>query len=86
MITQMRQQGLAQNAWLHRKPKRETQKMPLAMRAGMKMLSADLVTNAICEIATVRDMLVFNKRLKNNSVEILFRLHSLLDKLEGKDK
>ena len=86
MITQMRQQGLAQNAGLNRKPKRETPKMPLARRAGLKMLSADLVKNAICEISTVRDMLVFNKRLKNNSVEILFRLHSLLDKLEGKDK
>ncbi len=86
MITQMRQTGLAQNAGLHRKPKRETPKMPLARRTGLKMLSADLVRNAICEIATVRDMLVFNKRLQQNALEISLRLHSLLGKLEGKDK
>lgn len=86
MITQMRQTGLAQNAGLHRKPKRETPKMPLARRAGLKMLSADLVKNAICEIATVRDMLVFNKRLQQNALEIGLRLHSLLGKLEGGSK
>ncbi len=86
MITQMRQTGLAQNAGLHRKPKRETPKMPLARRAGLKMLSADLVKNAICEIATVRDMLVFNKRLQQNALEISLRLHSLLGKLEGGSK
>lgn len=86
MITQMRQTGLAQNAGLHRKPKRETPKMPLARRAGLKMLSADLVKNAICEIATVRDMLAFNKRLQQNALEISLRLHSLLGKLEGGSK
>lgn len=86
MITQMRQTGLAQNAGLHRKPKRETPKIPLARRTGLKMLSADLVRNAICEIATVRDMLVFNKRLQQNALEISLRLHSLLGKLEGKGK
>lgn len=86
MITQMRQTGLAQNAGLHRKPKRETPKMPLARRAGLKMLSADLVKNAICEIATVRDILVFNKRLQQNALEISLRLHSLLGKLEGGSK
>lgn len=86
MITQMRQTGLAQNAGFHRKPKRETPKMPLARRAGLKMLSADLVKNAICEIATVRDMLVFNKRLQQNALEISLRLHSLLGKLEGGSK
>lgn len=86
MITQMRQTGLAQNAGLHKKPKREKPKCPLVERRKRKLLSADLVKNAICELSAVHDLLAFNKRLKENSVEISLRLHSLLKKLEGEDK
>ena len=60
--------------------------MTLEDRRTHKRISADLVKDAICEMATVRDLLAFNKRLKENSVEILLRLHSLLGKLEGKSK
>lgn len=86
MITQMRQTGLIQNRGFHQKPKQEKPKFTLEERRKRKFLSADLVKNAICEMATVRDLLVFNKRLKENSVEILLRLHGLLKKLEGEGK
>ena len=55
-------------------------------RRRLKDCSAYLVGISIGNMAHVRDLLAFNKRLKENTVEILLRLHSLLKKLEGESK